>query len=186
MLDEASRMLARAFLANPLHVAAFGGEQLRSNEAFFHTALRLLKGRMLVARDSGRIVGFVHWVHAPLCQFTLMERLRLMPQVVASVGFPGALRVASWLGEWASHDPDTPHTHLGPIGVEPSMQGRGVGEALMQQYCDELDRTGAVGYLETDRHENVRFYRRFGFSMADEIDVLGARNYLMQRPPRSL
>src|SRR5512138_384312 len=98
MLEEASRMLARAFLANPLHVAAFGAEPLRSNDAFFHTALRLLKGRMLVARDDGRIIGFIHWVHAPLCQFSLAERLRLMPQVVASVGFSGAMRVASWLG----------------------------------------------------------------------------------------
>lgn len=177
-------MLARAFLSNPLHVAAFGGEHLPRNEAFFHAVLRAIKGRTLVAIEGGRIVGVIHWVHAPLCQFSMNEKLRLMPNLVAGAGFPAALRVASWLGEWASHDPKTPHTHLGPIGVEPSMQGRRIGEALMHQYCDELDRTGAAGYLETDRQENVRFYRRFGFSMADEIDVLGVRNYLMRRPAR--
>jgi GNAT superfamily N-acetyltransferase len=101
-------------------------------------------------------------------------------------GSSSAMRVGTWLAAWARRDPKNPHTHLGPIGVDPAAQGKGVGQRLMHEYCDELDRTGAAGYLETDRMENVRFYRRFGFNMTDEIDVLGVRNYLMWREKRRL
>ena len=51
----------------------------------------------------------------------------------------------------------------------------------MQRYCETLERTGACGYLETDRPENVSFYRRFGFEIIEEVPVLGVLNYFMWR-----
>ena len=181
MKDDAARVLARAFVTNPLHVAVFGEDRLARNEAFFQTALERMKGRMLVALDGEQLVGLVHWVHSPACQFSLVEKLRMAPALIARFGAPSAMRVSSWLAAWSRRDPQHPHTHLGPIGVDPPAQGRRVGHRLMEEYCHELDRTGAAGYLETDRSENVRFYRRFGFAITDEIDVLGVRNYLMSR-----
>jgi predicted N-acetyltransferase YhbS len=73
--------------------------------------------------------------------------------------------------------------HLGPIGVEPDAQGRGIGRLLMERYCTELDASGKAGYLETDRPENVVFYQRFEFETWREISVLGVPNFLMERPP---
>jgi len=55
----------------------------------------------------------------------------------------------------------------------------------MERYCEEVDRTGEGGYLETDRPENVNFYRRFGFETLEEALVLGVRNYFMWRKARS-
>jgi ribosomal protein S18 acetylase RimI-like enzyme len=184
MHEEASRLLARAFVANPLHVAVFGPDELAANETFFRTALRVLKGRALVALEGERIVALIHWVHSPRCQFSTGEKLRMAPGLMTSFGFGGMMRIETWLAAWSKHDPSTPHTHLGPIGVDPDAQGRHIGQRLMEEYCHDLDRTRAAGYLETDRPENVRFYRRFGFAMTDEIDVLGVRNYLMRRERR--
>jgi predicted N-acetyltransferase YhbS len=73
--------------------------------------------------------------------------------------------------------------HLGPIGVSPDAQGRGVGCRLMEHYCGAIDLTGEGGYLETDRPANVRFYERFGFAVVNEISVLGVPNFLMRRSP---
>ena len=184
MHEEASRLLARAFVSNPLHIAVFGPDQLAANETFFRTALRVLKGRALAAIDGDRIVAMIHWVHSPRCQFSPGEKLRLAPGLLTAFGVGGTMRIGTWLAAWAKHDPITPHTHLGPLAVDPDVQGRHIGQRLMEEYCHDLDRTGAAGYLETDRAENVRFYRRFGFAMADEIDVLGVRNYLMARQRR--
>lgn len=184
MHEEASRLLARAFVTNPLHVAVFGPDELAANDTFFRTALRVLKGRALVALEGDHIVAVVHWVHSPRCQFSTREKLRMAPGLMTAFGFAGMMRIATWLAAWSKHDPSTPHTHLGPIAVDPDAQGRHIGQRLMEEYCHDLDRTGAAGYLETDRAENVRFYRRFGFAMADEIDVLGVRNYLMLRERR--
>lgn len=104
--------------------------------------------------------------------------------MVRGFGLGSALRVGSWLSVWSKSDPKTAHSHLGPIGVSPEAQGQWIGRRLMDAYCNELDRTGEAGYLETDRPENVTFYRQFGFEVTDEISVLGVPNHLMWRNAR--
>jgi GNAT superfamily N-acetyltransferase len=128
------------------------------------------------------MVGVIHWVDAPGCQFSLTERLRLMPGVVGGLGLWCTARVLSWLSAWSAEDPAAAHVHLGPIGVLPEAQGRGVGRLLMSRYCAALDERRRAGYLETDRPANVAFYRRFGFEAVREVTVIGVTNYLMERP----
>lgn len=183
MTVETSRVLARAYLTNPLHVAAFGPGDFARNEAFFRTALAVLKGQMFVAVEGTRVCGFVHWVPSPHCQFSKVEKLRMTPAMVRGFGLRPALRVSRWLSAWSKHDPKEAHSHLGPIGVEPEAQGRRIGQQMMELHCDELDRTGQTSYLETDRPENVSFYGRFGFNIIGEIRALGVKNYVMWREP---
>jgi GNAT superfamily N-acetyltransferase len=185
MLPEAARVLARAFATNPLHTAAFGPDILRRNEKFFLTGLSVMKGSKLVAVDGDGIVGVIHWVEAPGCRFSGGEKLRMMPQLLSGLGARCAMRLLSWLTAWSADDPSSAHVHLGPIGVEPAAQGRGIGRRLMERYCAELDASGKAGYLETDRPENVAFYQRFEFETVREISVLGVANFLMERPPLS-
>ncbi len=180
-MQEAAHVLAQAFVTNPLHLVAFGPSHFGKNEAFFRGALAVMKGPKLVATDGSRILGLIHWVHAPDCQFSRLEKLRMIPVLVRGLGLGSALRVGSWLSAWSKHDPSEAHVHLGPIGVTPEAQGRHIGHRLMERYCETLERTGACGYLETDRPENVSFYRRFGFEIIEEIPVLGVLNYFMWR-----
>ncbi len=185
MAPQACRMLAQAFVTNPLNIAAFGPSQLARNEAFFRVGLAAMKGPKLVATDGSQILGLIHWVHSPDCQFSGFEKLRMAPAMVKGCGLGSALRVGSWQSAWSKHDPSTTHSHLGPLGVSPEAQGQHIGHRLMEQYYEELDRTREAGYLETDRPENVSFYRRFGFEVTDEVMVLGVRNYLMWRKAKS-
>jgi ribosomal protein S18 acetylase RimI-like enzyme len=182
MTREASRVLARAFVGNPLHVATFGAGHAARNEAFFRIGLGTMKGTKLVAVDQSRIVGLIHWVRSPRCQPSVVEKLRATPPMLGSLGLPAAWRLVSWLSAWSACDPDELHVHLGPIGVDPDAQRRHIGLRLMERYCEDLDRTGQAGYLETDRPENVRFYGHFGFEITREIPVAGVPNYMMWRP----
>ena len=182
MAPEVCQVLARAFASNPGHLAAFGGNVLVQNEAFFRTALPLLKGPKFVAMAESRVLGLIHWVDSSKCQVTAAEKVRLFPQTVARLGWKATLRALSWLSTWEKHDPKQPHVHLGPIGVLPETQGQRVGSRLMMKYCEVLTETGQAGYLETDRLENVEFYRRFGFETTLELPVIGAMNYFMPRP----
>lgn len=186
MQAQAARMLARAFVTNPLHIAAFGASQLAANERFFRIGLSAMKGPQFAALDGERIVGLIHWVHSPHCQISSVEKLRMMPGMIREFGIRRALRIGSWLSTWSKHDPAEPHVHLGPVGVLPEAQRRHIGHRLMERYCEHLDDAGAIGYLETDRPTNVNFYEQFGFEMTTSVEVLGVSNYLMRRERKIL
>src|SRR5262249_16722025 len=175
--QRAACVLAAAFVTNPVNVAAFGPSSPARNERFFQVALAAMKGPRLVATDGARILGLIHWVASQGCQLSGLEKLGMAPALAKAVGLRSAIRVAYWQSLWARHDPAEPHLHLGPLGVSPDAQGRGVGHRLMDAYCAELDRTGQAGYLETDRPENARFYSRFSFAITAEIVVLGVPNF---------
>jgi ribosomal protein S18 acetylase RimI-like enzyme len=181
LTEPAIGVLARAFITNPLHVAAFGPSRLESNEVFFRVGLGSMTGEKFVAMEGSRILGVAHWVRSPACQFSAFAKLRGMPRMVRGLGLGSTLKVISWVSTWSKHDPCGPHVHLGPIAVEPEAQGRGVGSRLMEEHCAELDRTGLAGYLETDRSGNVAFYSRFGFVVTETVSVLGVENFFMRR-----
>jgi len=84
----------------------------------------------------------------------------------------------------ADHDLLEPHWHIGPVGVEPGLQGMGVGKAVMRVLCDNLDQRGSVGWLETDKPQNIRFYVGLGFELVEEAPMLSARFWFMRRDPR--
>lgn len=71
---------------------------------------------------------------------------------------------------------------LGPIGVLPEQQGRGVGRRLMEQYCQELDERGEAGVLETEVPSNLAFYRMFAFDTVNESERHGILRFTMVRP----
>ncbi len=181
VLTDTVDLLARAFVTNPLHVAAFGAGNLPKNRAFFRLALAMLKGPRYVAVDGARPVGFIHWVQAPHCQLPSAAKLRMLPTMVAGLGPRAAWRVTTWLEAWSRFEPGEPHLHLGPIAVHPRARGRHIGRTLMRVFCDELERTSMLGYLETDRPENVGFYAGFGFEVVSREPVLGVPNFFMIR-----
>lgn len=179
--ETAIGVLARAFVTNPLHIAAFGPSRIDSNEAFFRVGLAAMKGEKLVAVDGPRMLGVAHWVDSSNCQYSASEKLRMMPRMLRGLGLGSAIKVISWVSTWARHDPIEPHSHLGPIAVDPGAQGRHIGSMLMEKYCAEIDDSGMVGYLETDRPENVDFYQRFGFVVTETAKAIGVETYFMRR-----
>jgi ribosomal protein S18 acetylase RimI-like enzyme len=84
----------------------------------------------------------------------------------------------------ASNDSPEPHWHVGPVGVEPGLQSMGIGKRVMRVLCDELDRRSVVGWLETDKPENVRFYQGLGFELVQEAPMLAAKFWFMRRAPQ--
>lgn len=183
-LPDVCDLLARAFVSNPLHVAVFGAGALERNREFFRVGIPATRGHKIVAVQDDRVVGFTNWTASAKCQFTIAEKIQLMPPLMRAVGPRVALRVSGWLSVWAAHDPAEAHLHLGPIAVEPDAQGRGIGRLMMTRYCEALDRDGFAGHLETDRPGNVAFYEQSGFLLTEEVLIRGVRNYFMRRPPK--
>jgi ribosomal protein S18 acetylase RimI-like enzyme len=79
--------------------------------------------------------------------------------------------------------PKAPHHYLFVLGVEPELQGRGLGSRLLHELCARADRESLPCYLETDKSSSVRLYQRHGFEVErDESEArLGARFWTMLR-----
>lgn len=52
---------------------------------------------------------------------------------------------------------------------------------LLQFFCDAIDKNKHTGYLETDKKENLPLYERFGFTVIEEDEIFGVRNWFMVR-----
>jgi ribosomal protein S18 acetylase RimI-like enzyme len=103
------------------------------------------------------------------------------------------LRIAGWrrAGEVreamrlidAGHS-DAPSMELRVIGVDPAMQGRGIGRALIQPMLDRCDLGRLTISLMCTKERNVAFYRRFGFDVTSEVQLPnGPRLWHMRRAP---
>jgi len=161
-LDSTVLLLADAFVTNPLHETAFGPEQIEQNRLFFWIGLEsLFTGDAFIAIVDGEVKGYVHFVASPSC-LPAAEQIRDSADTLLKPLGDAVPLVVEWLSRWCRLDPQEPHVHLGPIGVAPEAQGKGIGKALMNHYVDHLKRERAAGYLETDRPENVEFYKKFG------------------------
>lgn len=177
---EAARVLSLAMVNNPIHGAVFmgSGEKERSEiERMFSDLFRKLPGIVFLARKSERIIGVMR-MRSCIGREDMAELSE--PKDENSVKW----RKSVWLEEWAAHDPEEQHWHLGPIGVLPSYRQMGVGSGLMQRFCAEVDACSARAYLETDLDENVRFYGKFDFEIVNRSMVFDIENRYMVRKAR--
>jgi ribosomal protein S18 acetylase RimI-like enzyme len=199
----AAGVAARGMRDNPFSVALFGddpGRRVRGLKPTFQWVLSSLQRPSLVARRHGVIVGIAALSPPEHCfyrQTVARERTvqvgkrrmgvmvpqipwRLLPSLLA-VG-PGALGRLSTLGEAGMrHDPPQRHHHVELVVVEAGQQGQGIGRLMMQELCRKLDQLPDMAYLETDKLENVRFYKRFGFEVTAEATVLQTPAWYMER-----
>lgn len=179
-------VLARGMRDNPLHVAAYGPDPDR-RERVHATLMAALFAtsphqQPFGLRHQGRLVAVTGIAPAGTCQPSPRQRLALMPALLR-VGPRTAGRVGRWLKAWEQHDPTHTHVHLGPVAVDRHLQGQGIGSVLLAEHARRLDATGEIGYLETDKPENVRFYERVGYVVVGEADVIGVPNWFMRREP---
>jgi len=183
---EALGVLTRGMRDNPVHVAAFGPDperRRRALERLFGALFRIKVDQTpICAMRDETIVAATGVAPAGTCQPSGREAAAFLP-VVAGLGPRTAARTSRWISAWSRRDPPEPHVHLGPLAVDAGLQGQGIGSILLAEHCRRLDAAGEVGYLETDKEQNVAFYARQGFETVDEAQVLGVPNWFMRRPP---
>ncbi|GAB3740757.1 GNAT family N-acetyltransferase [Microlunatus parietis] len=183
--EAAVGVLARGMRDNPGHVAAFGPDpetRQRCLDLMFRGLFRVAGQRETVgAFDGETLVGVAASAPPGECRLRVGQQARAAATMI-NIGPRRLLRVLAWQSAWGRQHPDWPHHHFGPIAVDRGRQGQGIGSLIMNEFADRWDRTAEPAYLETDKSENVAFYRRHGFTVIGEAPVLGRPNWFLRRP----
>ncbi|MBJ7347922.1 MAG: GNAT family N-acetyltransferase, partial [Thermoleophilaceae bacterium] len=118
---------------------------------------------------------------------SLRETLQLAKVICAPSIIWRAPLVASGVIRAELMHPKQPlHYHLAVLGAEPSMQGRGIGSALLRPVLEQCDHDGIGAYLESSKEENIAFYARHGFRVTRYLDLpRGPRVHMMWRDPQN-
>ena len=71
------------------------------------------------------------------------------------------------------------------IGVDPPLQKQGFARKMIEAKLLEFDREEMPCYLETSKHENVSYYKRFGFSQINEYRIKDVDVFCLKRDPNT-
>ena len=166
-----AQLLARAFRAELLirWVLPTEREWERAATRLFLVLLRLTALEGLVLTNDQR-TGVALWVAPEPPQHSACS------QMLALAPAPLLLRHRSaraWRARVRLKEarPTVPCWYLRIIGTDPEHQGRGVGASLMAPLLQRCDLEGKISCLETGNEENLSFYRRHGFGVAQEFDL---------------
>jgi GNAT superfamily N-acetyltransferase len=187
--DGAARILARGMRDNPVHVQALGADadhRTRLLESIFGAIVRqqVSRGVVLGAFRQAELVGVAGMMPPGQCPSALSGKVTALAALALGSGLGNSRRVLQWLNDWADTDAPVEHWHLGPMAVEPRLQGQGIGSALLRESCRRIDADGRAAYLENDTAGNLPLLERFGFEVREEHDVLGTPHWFMLRAPR--
>ena len=189
-LHEAAQVSSRAFYDDTYFRFLFPDDDVRARvqPKIFYTQLKHLgpRGRIATVRDEhDAIVAVAAWM--PPNSFPPSLRVQLAQ-------LPGSLRVflrqmsalrivGSYLRALLKVHPKEPHWYLMLLAVDPSTQRRGAGSILVEHGLTWADLEGVGAYLETQKEENLAYYRRFGFELAQALRPMteGPPYYTMWR-----
>lgn len=189
-ISPLAQTLGRAFYDDPVSVWMLPDDRSRAARlsAFFGSVTRhhhLAGGGVEVACDGPAVGAAALWDPPERWKLPWSAQLRMLPALLRGFGLRlGAGRAVSDLLE--SNHPEEPHWYLAVIGSDPSVRGRGFGQAVMRPRLDRCDAEHCPAYLESSKLENVPYYERFGFAVVGEITLPGGGPTLwrMRREPR--
>jgi ribosomal protein S18 acetylase RimI-like enzyme len=167
-----ARALARAFDDDPIMNWVFPSDSRRPArlEAAFALYLRRVWLPEEECYGADRLFGAALWLPPGKWNISLGRQVRLLPSMISVNGrdLPRLLRVLHMM---ETAHPEEPHYYLAVLGVEPELQGRGFGSALMQPVLARCDRERIPAYLESSKRRNVALYERHGFRVVEEMKL---------------
>lgn len=176
-IQESAKTLSIAMLNNSLHIAVLKGNQEKQRakiESMFIDLFHNNPGITYIAKEGRRIVGVMRMKS---CSGSTSKKKN--PDKCEETDIDDRIKI--WHQEWSANDPKEQHWHLGPIGVIPTHQNKGIGSMLMTIFCNEVDKCAAKAFLETDLDKNVSFYEKYGFKVVRTSNIFGVESRYMAR-----
>jgi len=179
-IEESAKTLSIAMLNNSLHIAVLKGNEEKQRlkiESMFIDLFQTHPGITYIAKEGQTIVGVMRMKS---CNGSISKQKKSDNSEESDIDH----RIEIMYQEWAENDPKEQHWHLGPVGVIPTHQGKGIGSMFMTIFCNEVDKCSRKSFLETDLDKNVSFYKKFGFKVVGTSNIFGVESRYMARIPR--
>jgi len=180
--------LARAFEDDPVMNHVMHDEDIIGRlERAFSFFLRKIWLPQDECYGTDRLSGAALWLPPGKWHLGPLTQIRLLPGMASVVGrnLPRMMSVLTTMEK--KHPKEPLHHYLAVLGVEPELQGRGFGGALMQPVLSRCDRDRTAAYLESSKERNVVLYERHGFRVVEEVRLPkgGPPIWRMWREPAS-
>jgi ribosomal protein S18 acetylase RimI-like enzyme len=191
-LGDAAAVLGRAFHTNPGFVWALPNEAKRGPALrwFMKTGVKIGLSTGEVYTTPSDVEGAAIWLPPGKTTLSLPQMLRAgFLAAPLHWGFGPFMKFMGLVSKFEHmHKQAMPgdHWYLFVIGVDPPKQGQGIGGALLQPVLLKADASHLPCYLETDKPEDIEFYKKHGFEVRERITVKDSPPFwTMQRPARA-
>jgi len=191
---QATRLLVKAFLDNPVSVHVFDNFTPEKREKKLTT---LYSGFVTTAIDcgvadavyfNGELAGISLAYPPGSYPFSIWTWLRNgMGALFLGVRYTWRLALLDFVIE-KKHIPEK-HWYLFLLGVAPHLQGKGLGGRLVSAMTEQADLNALPCYLETDRPENINFYKSQGYQLIGEETISSLDNlkiWYLKRPEKNI
>jgi GNAT superfamily N-acetyltransferase len=173
-IEAAGAAMARAFFVDPILAYMFPDEDERRQLAPWHFSAFIRYGYLFgeVYTTSGNPDGTAVWFRPGESELTA-ERIEQAgldraPEILGAESWARFNTVCDYIEALHPKEVPEPHWYLPLLGVDPRLQGQGVGGALLKVILDRADRDGLPAYLWTAKSHNVGFYQQHGFEVMTE------------------
>ena len=173
----ATEVLARAFVEDPLlrYVCPDDRKRYARTRYIIGTVVSFGLHYGEVWTTPGHVAGAAIWMPPGTDYMTTVRRIRtgmVFERLVLGRADTKRYNVFNGLTSELHHSLiSRPHWHLFVIGVDPSLQGHGVGAGLIKHMLERTDRDRVPVFLTAPNPLVVPFYERLGFRVAGEVSV---------------
>lgn len=187
--DQAAALLARVFRDDPGPLALMkgieAGRRIRGLTIYYRLVLKNCgSGGMPLEATVDNEMAAACLIYQPLgypppvsAQVSIF--LEGLIRFRSPATFVRGLRMQAALEK---RHPKQPHYYLEMIGVDPRFRAQGIGSSMLQRMTSLADEQRVGCYLWTSTPGATSFYRRFGFDITGEDEVMGAKVWFIWRP----
>jgi len=173
-LNKAAEILGKAYMENPaLHYMIPEKEKLRKKiKELFKVQLRLRFQKGEIYASSPNLEGVIAWECSDNFETTFIKLLKAGGlSLILKIGIAATKRVLSVVEFYDSlhlQHMKNPHWLLGPFGVDPPYQGKGIGGSMLRTFFEIADNSQFPIYLYTDKEKNYMMYLHMGFQLVEK------------------
>jgi GNAT superfamily N-acetyltransferase len=171
-VEVLASVFGRAFANDPMMLWSIAGKKSpteRFTRCFAYFLEAAVKLDLVWEVNSGR--GAAVWIPPGRCD--QWQEHPWNQERILEMSDDGGDRYDSFWSWIDVHSPHEPLWQLDSIAVDPMVQGRGYGGALIRACLAQAKTSGLGAFLSTGAERNVAIYTRYGFHVEEHIDAPG-------------